>query len=74
MVRVVTIIVALCILPAATPARAATPDNLLALGQQALELVNQARTAHSLSRLELGRNLNEAAQSHAQDMLQHGYF
>ena len=74
MVWVVTVIVALCTLPAAIPARAETPDNLPALRQQALELVNQARTAHGLSPLELGRNLNEAAQSHAQDMLQRSYF
>jgi uncharacterized protein YkwD len=56
------------------PARAEAPDNLQALRQRALELVNQARAAHGLSQLELGRDLDEAAQSHAQDMLRRGYF
>jgi uncharacterized protein YkwD len=66
------IIVALCVM--AAPAGATAPDNLQALRQRALELVNQARAAHGLSRLEPGSNLDEAAQSHAQDMLRHGYF
>jgi uncharacterized protein YkwD len=66
-------VVALCCW-AAVPAGAATPDNLQALRQRALELVNQARAARDLARLETGRNLDEAAQSHAQDMLQRGYF
>ncbi len=70
---VVTIIVALCASGVA-PARAEPPDNLEALRQRALELVNQARAAHGLSRLEPGGNLNEAAQAHAQDMLQRDYF
>jgi uncharacterized protein YkwD len=74
MILVAMIIVALCGLPAATPASAEAPDNLQTLRQGALELVNQARAAHGLSRLELGRNLDEAAQSHAQDMLRRGYF
>lgn len=64
---------ALCLL-IAVPAKAASPDNLQALRQQALELVNRARAAHGLSRLELGRDLDEAAQAHAQDMLRRGYF
>ena len=72
-VWVVTIVAALYG-TAMEPARAQVPDNLDALRQQALELVNQARAAHSLSRLELGPKLDEAAQSHARDMLQRGYF
>src|SRR5688500_2604033 len=73
-VWVVMIIVALGILPATPPARAETPDNLQALRHRALELVNQARAGHGLSRLELGGNLDEAAQSHARDMLRRGYY
>jgi uncharacterized protein YkwD len=69
-----TIIVALWVFPAAAPARAEVLDDLPALRQRALELVNQARAAHGLSRLELGRDLDEAAQSHARDMLRRGYF
>ena len=70
---VAAIIVALWVLPAA-PARAEAPDNLEALRQRALELVNQARSREGLSPLEAGGNLDEAAQSHAQDMLRRGYF
>src|SRR3712207_4473522 len=71
-VRVLTIGVALCVW--ATAAGAQAPDNLDALRQRALELVNRARAEHGLSRLELERNLDEAAQSHAQDMLRRSYF
>jgi uncharacterized protein YkwD len=73
MVWVLTILAALCSV-AMRPARAEIPDNLAALRQRALELVNQARAAHGLSRLEPGPDLDEAAQSHAQDMLRRGYF
>jgi uncharacterized protein YkwD len=44
------------------------------LRQKALELVNQARAAHGLSRLEPGPDLDAAALSHAQDMLRRDYF
>jgi uncharacterized protein YkwD len=73
MVGVLTIIVALCGVVMMS-AKAEVPDNIDALRQRALELVNQARAAHGLSQLELGPDLDEAAQAHAQDMLWRGYF
>ncbi|MDJ0389516.1 CAP domain-containing protein [Roseomonas sp. E05] len=56
------------------PLRAAEDGDLGALRQRALELVNQARAAEGLARLEEGGSLDEAAQSHARDMLRRHYY
>ncbi|MAU97729.1 MAG: hypothetical protein CMP81_17905 [Fulvimarina sp.] len=58
----------------AMPAVAAETDDLDALRQRALELANQDRAAHDLPALELQPALNAAAQAHAEDMLEDGYF
>ena len=51
----------------------ATGD-LAQLRGRALALVNEARERHGLAHLELGADLNEAAQAHARDMLERGYY
>lgn len=61
-------------LAAAGPARAAEPDRLPALRQQALELVNRSRREAGLDALRLADPLDRAAQAHAADMLRRGYF
>jgi uncharacterized protein YkwD len=48
--------------------------NLEELRRQALELVNRDRGKHDLPPLELGPILNEAALSHARDMLERDYY
>jgi uncharacterized protein YkwD len=53
---------------------AAETGNLDQLRQKALELVNGERREHGLETLSLGPDLNEAAQSHAEDMLQRNYY
>lgn len=58
----------------AIPAVAAETGDLEALRQRALELANQDRAAHDLPALELQAALNEAAQAHAEDMVEDGYF
>lgn len=50
------------------------PENLDALRQYSLELVNRSRTENNLPRLELAEPLNEAALVHASDMLERDYF
>jgi uncharacterized protein YkwD len=72
--RIVWAIAVLIALAASAGAQTAPPDNLEALRQRALDLVNEARAAQGLSQLELGAALDEAAQSHARDMLRRGYF
>ncbi len=42
--------------------------------EEALELVNAAREAQDLPTLEAGGSLNEAAQTHAEDMLTRDFF
>lgn len=49
-------------------------DEVEALREQALDLVNRAREAEGLEPLEPGENLAEAAQAHAEDMLARGYY
>ncbi|MBM1170061.1 CAP domain-containing protein [Microvirga arabica] len=56
------------------PMTAAETGNLDQLRQKALELVNRERQELGLEPLSLGPALNEAAQSHAQDMLQRNYY
>ena len=63
---------ALVLVPAAASAQAL--DNIQALRERSLELVNQERSAEGLSRLELEDELNEAALAHAEDMLERDYF
>ena len=48
-----------------------TPSEILELQRYAVELVNKDRAAHGLSPVTLG--MNEAAQLHAEDMLEHDY-
>ena len=48
-----------------------TASEILELQRYAVELVNKDRAAHGLSPVTLGRN--EAAQLHAEDMLEHNY-
>jgi uncharacterized protein YkwD len=53
---------------------AAETGNLEALRAEALSLVNEARDESGLEPLELQKILNEAAQAHAEDMLQRNYY
>jgi uncharacterized protein YkwD len=53
---------------------AANAGDLAELRKRALELVNQSRLERGLPKLQLGANLNEAASSHAKDMLQRNYY
>ena len=48
-----------------------TPSEIQELQRYAVELVNKNRAAHGLSPVTLG--MNEAAQLHAEDMIEHGY-
>ncbi len=48
-----------------------TPSEIQELQRYAVELVNKDRAAHGLSPVTLG--MNEAAQLHAEDMIEHGY-
>lgn len=56
------------------PALAEVPADIEALREQALALVNEAREEEGLEPLELGGDLTEAAQAHASDMLERGYY
>jgi uncharacterized protein YkwD len=62
------------LLLAAGPAAGQVPDNLPALRALALSAVNADRVQHGLAPLRLSDALNRAAQAHAGDMLQRGYF
>jgi uncharacterized protein YkwD len=53
---------------------AASTGELAALRNGALEFVNEARRENGLQPLELGTKVNEAALSHATDMLQRDYY
>ena len=63
---------ALC--AAVTPAAAQESGDFEALRQRALELVNASRSEAGLPELSLGPILNEAAQSHAVDMVERDYY
>lgn len=52
----------------------AEPANLAELRERALDLVNEARREKGLQPLKQGSMLNEAAQSHAEDMLRRDYY
>ncbi|MGF1554149.1 MAG: CAP domain-containing protein [Paracoccaceae bacterium] len=66
---------AVVLLGLALPAAAAeVPDDLAALRERALALVNEDRAAHGLPTLEPRAALDEAAQVHAEDMAAQGYF
>ncbi|SFH39364.1 Uncharacterized conserved protein YkwD, contains CAP (CSP/antigen 5/PR1) domain [Palleronia marisminoris] len=58
----------------ALPAAAQDAGDLDALRQRALELVNTSRSEAGLPELSLGPILNEAAQSHAVDMVERDYY
>jgi uncharacterized protein YkwD len=58
----------------ASPSLADTTGELDQLRARALELVNQARLERGLEALELGKQVNQAALSHARDMLQRHYY
>ncbi|HEX2527144.1 MAG TPA: CAP domain-containing protein [Geminicoccus sp.] len=49
-------------------------EDLPSLREQALAAVNADRKTHGLGSLSLSANLNEAAQHHADDMLERNYF
>lgn len=61
------------LLSAATSALGQEAD-LATMREEALELVNAAREAQDLPTLEAGGSLNEAAQTHAEDMLTRDYY
>jgi uncharacterized protein YkwD len=56
------------------PLLAAETGDLERLRQRALELVNEERRNRDLHPLTLGPHLNEAAQKHAEDMLERNYY
>jgi uncharacterized protein YkwD len=55
-------------------AEAARPDDLGQLRTLALDLVNEEREVHDLPPLRIDSELSEAAQRHAEDMLNRGYY
>lgn len=69
---ILTLLIGLFML--AQAALAAVPDNIQAIRQQALDLVNRERRERNLAPLQLGENLIEAAQTHAEDMFNRGYY
>lgn len=69
MVRLLPVLVWLLLV--AAPAGAA---ELSALRDHALELVNASRAEQGLAPLDLAEPLNEAAQAHAEDMLERAYY
>ena len=71
---IVTIGLSLSLVTASTVGAVDAPANLDELRQVSLERVNEAREAAGLDRLELDAILNEAAQAHAQDMLDRGFY
>ncbi|MBK1622309.1 CAP domain-containing protein [Afifella marina] len=58
--------------PAQTPA--ARPNEMDALRQESLRLVNEARSEAGLPPLTLSEILDQAAQAHARDMLERNYY
>ncbi|MEM5472765.1 CAP domain-containing protein [Hoeflea sp. AS60] len=72
MILRLTFLLALMLMPAAASAQ--TVDNIQALRERSLALVNEERRAEGLKRLELEDDLNEAALAHAEDMLDRNYF
>ncbi|WP_414833211.1 CAP domain-containing protein [Afifella sp. YEN Y35] len=62
--------------PAQTPVRtpAARPNEMDALRQESLRLVNEARSEAHLPPLTLSETLDQAAQAHARDMLERKYY
>lgn len=71
MIARLTLLLAL-LLPA--PALAQAPDTIQDLRERSLALVNEARRAEGLAKLELEDELGEAALAHARDMLARDYF
>jgi uncharacterized protein YkwD len=67
-------LVGLLALATAWPASAAETGELERLRSEALERVNEDRSEYGLKPLELTENLNEAAQNHAEDMLERRYY
>ena len=66
--------IAVGMLGASAVAQSVAPENLGALRERSLELVNEARSQENLQELELQPELNEAAQAHAQDMLERDFY
>ena len=71
---IVTISLSLSLAAASTGRAADAPAHLEELRQASLERVNEARGEAGLDHLKLDAVLNEAAQSHAQDMLDRGFY
>lgn len=67
-------LVGLLALATAWPASAAETGDLEMLRSEALERLNEDRFEYGLKPLELTENLNEAAQNHAEDMLERRYY
>ncbi|WP_051329156.1 CAP domain-containing protein [Geminicoccus roseus] len=53
---------------------ASSPDNLPALRERALQVLNADRQEHGLPALSRSESLDAAAQAHAEDMLERDYF
>ncbi|MEJ8572762.1 CAP domain-containing protein [Microbaculum marinum] len=71
----IPLLAACCLLAGlALPAHSRVPDGLEALRDYSLELVNRARRDAGRSPLELGAELDKAAQAHADDMLERDYY
>jgi uncharacterized protein YkwD len=71
---IVTIGLSLSLAAASTVAAGDAPATLEELRQTSLERVNEARGKVGLDRLQLDAILNEAAQAHAQDMLDRDFY
>lgn len=67
-------LVGLLMLVTISSAIAAETGDLERLRSEALELVNEDRAEYGLEPLELTESLNEAAQNHAEDMLERDYY
>ena len=65
---------AVLVLYALASAEAAETGDLQRLRERALELVNAERKKRSLTPLQLGEDLNEAALAHARDMFERNYY
>ncbi len=67
-------LIGLLALATISPAIAAETGDLERLRSEALELVNEDRAEYGLEPLELTESLNEAAQNHAEDMIEREYY
>ena len=67
-------LIGLLALATISPAIAAETGDLERLRSEALELVNEDGAEYGLEPLELTESLNEAAQNHAEDMIEREYY